>query len=231
MTEAEGDDVGSVCKLLAPLMVLAEHVATMRLFAGDRSAHLATVSLALMAEAASRGARAAVTTHANKTRRRAVQPQDKGAPTSSLSVDDLTNAAHALLIKALAVAPTSVVQPLPDDIPEPKVLKHADEYDHAHALAASGAFFGKAWPTNTSLPAVMAALTFARALSTFTGHSANIDWDSADTSILADHLLHTFESASMATFFADFVRVPLLATAADYQVLFCFRQCLFCFEN
>jgi hypothetical protein len=223
MTEAEGDDVGSVCKLLAPLMALPEHVATMRLFAADRSAHLATVSLALMAEAASRGARAAVATYANKTRRRAAQVDAKGTPlgATALSVDDMADAAHALLVKAFVVAPHSVVQPLSDDVSEPKVVTHAADYDHAHALAASGAFFGKAWPTNTSLPAVMAALTFARALSMFVGDAAAVDWDAVDTTALADHVLHAFDSASMATFFADFVRVPLPASAADYQVRAC----------
>ena len=234
MTEAEGDDVGSVCKLLAPLMCLPEHVSAMQLFAPENSAHLATLSLALMAEAASRGARAAVAVHAAKARRRAdraaaANGSENSNGSSAGGASSLAEAAHAMLVKVMAITEDQVAFPTPDDVPEPKTVTHADDYDRAHALAASGAFFGKQWPTNTSLPAVMSALTFARALSTFGAHKTTADWSSVEMQALADHLLRNFEHASMASFFADFVPVPLAASASDFQApIFIFILFYFC---
>ena len=214
LTEAEEDDVQTVCKVLAPLCCLPELVDALGLFRPAHQEQLGAVSLALMAETVSRGARIQIVN------------ASKAQPLAT-SCTTLQEVSAELLRRALNIDESSVVMPQPDDIPEPVNVVQACTYDEAAARKASGKFFAHQW-SNCQPVDVLACLTLARAFAAFPA-AANgcsvaeaLCWQGAVAdSPLVTLVLEHFRAASMRTFFQEFVPAAAARaqfSAVDYQI-------------
>ncbi len=177
LTEAPEDDIGSIAKVLACIVCLPE-----RLEAISRPGHLAELSLALMAEAASRGCRIEVKLSPNQE-------------------------AHPLLVKALGIAEESCAFPTSVDEPEPKKLEHGDGFDIVIGRKRSGRFFRRELALSNCPPtAVLACLTLSRLLRSnplFSSLDATLE--TGDWTPLQEAVCAAMASATMSKFIETFV--------------------------
>jgi hypothetical protein len=168
MTEAPGDDVQSVCKLLCALTALDEcaelfDAETAQQQQQQRSrrerkaepmgGQLSAVALGLLAEAVSRRCRRVVRADAQ---RRGVRSEDE---------------VRRRISRAMRIDDESVLQPLRDDVSEPRLdatvamRRHSGAYDADAAARASARFFAdtrSVATANCSAFAVVGCLGFAR---------------------------------------------------------------------
>ena len=163
LTEARGDDISSVIKVLAAILSSEDGI---QLASSDDNAD---VCLAILAETASREARVYLKVEAARSAARAavaIRVSGQGgsghkATPSGLSPTRL--AAHRILVKAMGIVPDSVRAPAPDDEPEPLRVTHSADFDQKKCLRHSQRFFATL-RTNCNVRTVAAAFGFARAL-------------------------------------------------------------------
>jgi hypothetical protein len=111
LTEASEDDVTSIAKVSAVMMCLADRLDALM----ENKKQLSTLFLALLGEAASRGAR--------------------------IEVKQSNNDSHPLILKALGIQASSCVVPLAINMQEPKSIVFSDEFDESVGKKRSSRFF------------------------------------------------------------------------------------------
>ncbi|EGD82938.1 hypothetical protein PTSG_03571 [Salpingoeca rosetta] len=151
LTEAEGDDIGSVAKVVAAVTIMLRDVVREGIATPTDTAAKSTrvddAALAVLAESVSRGVRIFV-------KQKAFQEKRK------MAYEDLQ---HRLLQHTLNIDPDDHVHARLDDEPEPHGVQHDASFDMEKAKLRSGKFFRQRW-TNCPPQAVVAAFGFVNVL-------------------------------------------------------------------
>lgn len=177
LTEAPEDDVGSINKVLACLLCLPERAP----FLKDIK-HMSDLSLALLAEASSRGCR--------------VEVKIKG------------NDAHPLLLKALGIKEDSCLNPTPLNEPNLVHPVHSDAFDLAEAKKASSKFFRRELAMSTCPPtSVVAVLSLCKFLGERDNNMLMRLLEDGTTNQVVDGIIAVMSQASMASFISTWVNV------------------------
>ena len=185
MTETEGDDINSVCKILAPLCCSNE---CKNLFVNPKneadkpSDQLCEVALALLAEVSSRSCRVLVK---NK---------------------NLYGAANSLVCQALDIHVDYSKLP---DWKSPiecnlEKINISDEYSSQNGKKFSSRIFGKSW-TNCSPQSVVACLGFAKLLFSYTGYDKIEENIQQGNFEFLSYFMEGFNDISMRNFITTYV--------------------------
>eukprot|EP00026_Physarum_polycephalum_P004641 Phypoly_transcript_04663.p1 GENE.Phypoly_transcript_04663~~Phypoly_transcript_04663.p1 ORF type:complete len:660 (-),score=89.51 Phypoly_transcript_04663:152-1933(-) len=203
MTEAPEDDIGSVAKLLGVMCCSMEKVKNLQLFDDTEASkqQLAEVSLALLAETSSRGARGKIKGIIEKERLKDLTAKP---PLES-------KITHDLLFDALGLSENcSHPDPSLEVVDEP-VGKHSNEWNLERAKKKSGNFFYNQVNTgsnNCPPQAVLACLTFAKAVATPQFEKFEQILTEGSDELIAhrcDHIINAFEGVSMKTFIQRYI--------------------------
>ena len=195
MTEAAEDDVGSVVKLLAPLMVCLEAVEEGGLFRPSGAGQLEEVAMALLAEAVSRGARVYL-------------KRKLGKAGMEIGRNSMREMAGRTLRKGLGIRVDSIPRIAADDSVDPpsSEVEFSSEVDTERAFRASGKFFfAIGGMTNVSPFAVLACLRFASILQRALAAEGEVCWGGGFSERVVETVLSEFDGMGMREFVVDFV--------------------------